>query len=114
MIPGRGVHAVPQSSTPKVVPGVQPGEDVPKVLPLVVEGKKDTRRMNKVCAEVAKEGSSPTGVLARGWMAGRILVCSVEYDFQELPFLTAELSLARQRRYSSTVPKRNARVPYLS
>lgn len=42
MLPGRGVHAVPQSSTPEVVPGLQPGEDVAGSPATLVEGKKDT------------------------------------------------------------------------
>lgn len=85
MLPGHGVHAVPQNSKPKVVPGVQPGEDVTRS-PATCSTREERHMKGdyKVRAEVAREGSSPTRVLERGRKAGRIQVCSVEYDSQEL------------------------------
>lgn len=85
MLPGHGVHAVPQNSKPKVVPGVQPGEDVARS-PATCSTREERHMKDdyKVCTEVAREGSSPTRVLSRGRKAGRIPVCSVEYDSQEL------------------------------
>lgn len=86
MLPGHGVHAVPQNSKPKVMPAVQPGEDVARSpATCSVREERHMKDNYKVRTEVAREGSSPTGVLARGRKAGRILVSSLEYDSQELP-----------------------------
>lgn len=88
----------------ELCPGFSQGRMWPEGLPLVVEGKRDSRRMAKVCCEVAREGSSPTGVVARGWMAGSSVLCSVDPTPGGCLSASAEPSPARQRRPSPSAP----------
>lgn len=67
----------PQSSKPKVVPEVQPGDDVARNLATCSAREERHMKDNyKARTEVAREGSSPRRVLARGRKAGRMLMCS--------------------------------------
>lgn len=104
MIPGRGVHAVPQSSTPKLVPGVQPGEDVAES-PATCSGREERHKEDEQSLCRGSQGGKLSyGSFGSGLDGGKdtSLLCRIRLPGAAISDCRAEPSKTKEIQFHCT------------